>query len=99
MPSKPADAGSPLRPKALPPSPLDAALRKVFHSVRQNWPAMLGLELAMAGVVAIYYTWPPGAEVISKYAAWQHSGGPFATALASGLAGGVLSELSLVYLQ
>ena len=60
---------------------------------------MLGLEAAMAGVVAIYYLWPAGASVLTSYAAWLHSGGILATALAASLAGGVLSELSLVYIQ
>jgi len=60
---------------------------------------MLGLEAAMATAVAIYYLWPTGAAVLTSYAVWQHSGGIFATALATALAGGVLSELSLVYIQ
>jgi hypothetical protein len=60
---------------------------------------MLGLEIAMAAVVAVYYLWPAGADVVTGYAAWLHSGGILATALAAALAGGVLSELSLVYVQ
>jgi hypothetical protein len=60
---------------------------------------MLGLEAAMAAAVAIYYLWPSGASFLTGYAAWLHSGGILATALATLLAGGVLSELSLVYVQ
>lgn len=60
---------------------------------------MLVLEAAMAAVVAIYYGWPTGAGLLSRYAVWQHAGGIFAAALATALAGGVLSELSLVYIQ
>ncbi|MCE0496410.1 MAG: hypothetical protein LV481_00490 [Methylacidiphilales bacterium] len=81
------------------PSPLRAALQKVVRSVRQNWPAMLGLEVALGIVVAIYYFWPAGASVVAGYGTWLHSGGILATALATALAGGVLSELSLVYAQ
>ena len=60
---------------------------------------MLGLEVAMAIVVAIYYLWAAGVSVVTSYAVWLHSGGILATALAAALAGGVLSELSLVYVQ
>jgi hypothetical protein len=60
---------------------------------------MLVLEAAMAGMVAIYYLWPAGASVLIAYAKWQHSGGLFAASLATALAGGVLSEISLVYFQ
>ena len=60
---------------------------------------MVGLEAAFVLVVAIYYLWPAGATVITGYGAWLHSGGLPATALAASLAGGVLSELSLVYIQ
>jgi len=60
---------------------------------------MLALQAAMAVTVAIYYGWPAGTAVLSGYATWQHAGGVFAAALATALAGGVLSELSLVYFQ
>jgi len=60
---------------------------------------MLVLEAAMGSIVAIYYCWPAGKDVLSRYAAWQHGGGVLLAAFATALAGGVLSELSLVYLQ
>jgi len=58
---------------------------------------MLTLLTAMSVVVAIYYFWPPGAALLSGYGAWQHAGGVFRAGLVSGFAGGILSELSLVY--
>lgn len=60
---------------------------------------MLGLQAAMAIVVALYYLWPAGAAVVTGYAGWLHSGGILATALATATAGGFLSELSIVYVQ
>jgi hypothetical protein len=60
---------------------------------------MLGLEAAMAAMVGIYYLWPTGSALLTGYAGWLHSGGILATALAAALAGGVLSESSLVYIQ
>ncbi|HUB66266.1 MAG TPA: hypothetical protein VL981_02120 [Candidatus Methylacidiphilales bacterium] len=81
------------------PSPLSDACKKVVRSIRQNWPAMLCLEAAMATVVAIYYLWPAGSAMVTSYGIWLHSGGILATALAAALAGGVLSELSIVYIQ
>jgi hypothetical protein len=94
------DAVNRLRLKDVPaPSPLSDAFKKVIRSIRQNWPAMLGLEAAMATVVAIYYLWPAGAAMVTSYGVWLHSGGILATALAAALAGGVLSELSIVYAQ
>jgi hypothetical protein len=59
---------------------------------------MLLLEATMAAIVAIYYFWPPGTRFLASYAAWQHQGGLIAGALATGVAGGVLSEISIVYL-
>lgn len=60
---------------------------------------MLLLEAVMGLIVAAYYCWPPATQVLSSYADWQHQGGIIAAALATGLAGGVLSEVSLVYFQ
>jgi hypothetical protein len=57
------------------------------------------LLAAMAVLVAIYYCWPTGATALSWYAAWQHAGGIFRTGLAAGFAGGVLSELCVVYIR
>jgi len=58
---------------------------------------MAVLLAAMATLVAIYYFWPTGAAILAWYGNWQHSGGVFAAALASGIAGGIISETSLVY--
>lgn len=60
---------------------------------------MSALLAAMSALVAVYYFWPAGAAVLSRYAAWQHAGGLFRTGLVAGFAGGILSELSLVYLR
>jgi hypothetical protein len=57
------------------------------------------LLAAMSVVVATYYCWPTGAAVLSWYAAWQHAGGIFRTGLAAGFAGGILSELCVVYIR
>jgi hypothetical protein len=80
-------------------SAVKEAFRKGLHAAWQNLPAILALESAMASMVAIYYCWPAGAAVLTRYAAWQHSGGIFGAALATAFAGGVLSEISLVYFQ
>jgi hypothetical protein len=81
----------------------ESAVRKAFQkglrAAWQNLPAILALEFAMASVVATYYCWPAGAAFLSRYAAWQHSGGIFGAAVATALAGGLLSEVSLVYFQ
>jgi hypothetical protein len=66
---------------------------------RSSLRPMLVLEAAMAAMVAIYYFWPAGSTLLTTYATWQRSGGLLAAALATGLAGGVLSEISLVYFQ
>ncbi len=60
---------------------------------------MLMLEGAMALLVATYYFWPAGEAVLARYAGWQQAGGVLIAALATGVAGGVISELSLVYFQ
>ena len=51
----------------------------------------------MAALVGIYYFWPAGSAILAAYGTWQHSGGVWAAALASGIAGGIISEVSLVY--
>jgi hypothetical protein len=60
---------------------------------------MLTLLSAMACLLAIYYMWPAGAAVLSSYGAWQQAGGLVRTGLVAGFAGGILSELSLVYVR
>jgi hypothetical protein len=60
---------------------------------------MAVLLAAMGTLVAIYYCWPTGAAVLSSYAAWQHAGGIIRTGLMAGFAGGILSELCLVYVR
>lgn len=57
------------------------------------------LLVAMSVVVIIYYCWPAGADVLSRYAAWQREGGIFRAGLTAGFAGGILSEVSLVYIR
>ncbi len=74
-------------------------MRKGLHSAWQNLPVMSVLLAAMSLFVAVYYGWPPGAAILSWYADWQHAGGIFRTALTAGFAGGILSELSLVYVR
>lgn len=53
----------------------------------------------MAALVGVYYLWPAGSGVLSRYAQWQASGGALGTGFVYAVAGGVLSELSLVYFQ
>jgi hypothetical protein len=60
---------------------------------------MLGLLAAMAGIVVAYYFWPAAAAWLSCYGDWQRAGGLLRTGLAAGFAGGILSEVSLVYLS
>jgi hypothetical protein len=60
---------------------------------------MSALLAAMSAVVATYYFWPAGAAFLSWYAAWVHAGGLFRIALTAGFAGGILSELSLIYIR
>lgn len=59
---------------------------------------MLALLAAMSVLVLIYYCWPTGAAVLSWYASWQHAGGFFRAGLVAGFAGGILSELSVIYI-
>jgi len=74
-------------------------MRKGVVAAWQNLVPMLVLQAAMAAMVVIYYFWPAGSVVLARYAAWQHSGGVLVAALATAVAGGVLSELSLVYFR
>ena len=60
---------------------------------------MLALEAAMALLVGLYYFSPPGAAFLSRFATWQQSGGVLSAALATSLAGGLLSEVCLVYFR
>jgi hypothetical protein len=69
-----------------------------FNAVRTGWraaisnlPSILALQVAMAAIVATYYLWPA--------AEWQGRGGFLANGLALAIAGGVLSQLCLVYVQ
>lgn len=75
------------------------AFRKGGRAAAENLSAIFALQIAMGLVVAIHYLWPAGAAVLSSYAVWQQSGGVLGNGLAAALAGGVLSELSLVYFQ
>ncbi len=60
---------------------------------------MVALLVAMLLVVVLYYTWKPWADVLARYAEWQHSLGLVGAAIGAGVAGGILSELSFVYIQ
>ncbi len=60
---------------------------------------MAALLLAMAGIVVAYYFWLAAATFLSWYGEWQHAGGLIRTGLAAGFAGGILSEVSSVYLS
>ena len=91
--------GSPLRPNRPLGTALGEAFAKGIKSAAQNGTAMVALLAAMGAVVIIYYTWPTGATVLTRYATWQHAGGLLRTGLAAGFAGGILSELSLVVLR
>ena len=53
----------------------------------------------MGLLVGSYYFWPSATTTFDRFAAWQQAGGVWVAALASAFAGGVLSEVSLVYLQ
>ena len=75
------------------------AVGKGLRAARQNLIPMLVLEAAMALLVVIYYLWPVGTVLLDRYAAWQQEGGIIAASLATAIAGGVISELSLVYFQ
>jgi hypothetical protein len=57
------------------------------------------LLAAMSSMLAVYYFWPAGAALLSRYGAWQHAGGMVRTGLVAGFAGGILSELSLIYVR
>jgi hypothetical protein len=59
---------------------------------------MSALLMAMSLVVAVYYCWPVAAAILSRYATWQHGGGIPLSGLTSAFAGGVISEVSLVYI-
>jgi hypothetical protein len=76
-----------------------SAFRKGARAAFENIWAIVALQVAMGGVAAIYFFWPPGSAVLAKYAVWQQAGGAFGNGLAAALAGGVLSEASLIYFQ
>lgn len=53
----------------------------------------------MATVVAIYYRWPEGTAALDRFAEWGEKGGVLTAAIAASLAGGALSEASIVYFR
>jgi hypothetical protein len=79
-------------------SAFSAAIRKGLKAAGENLLPILVLQSAMAATVAIYFLWPTGSVALSRFAAWQHSGGFLAAAAATALAGGALSEISIIYL-
>jgi hypothetical protein len=88
-----------LRPDSTFLASVGEAFRKGLGAAAQNLSAILALQSAMGVIVGIYYLWPAGAAVLSRYAAWQQSGGMLGNGFAAAIAGGVLSEVSLVYFQ
>jgi hypothetical protein len=82
-----------------PPSSLRQAFGKSLRAGRQNIPAIVSLQAAMGLLVLLYYCFPAVTVLLSRFGAWQHQGGVLAAALASALAGGLLSEASVVYVQ
>ncbi len=86
-------------PEPAPPATIGAAFGKGWAAALENLPAILGLQALMASIVAIYHYWPAGKAFLGAYAAWQSAGGDLGNGLAAALAGGVLSEVSLVYFQ
>jgi len=88
-----------LKPSFFVTSILGRAVGKGLEAARHSLLPMLALQAAMAACVVIYYFWPTGKLALVYYAMWQQSGGILIAALATAAAGGVISELSLVYLQ
>lgn len=80
-------------------APWAEAFRKGFNAACKMAPAMTALVGVMLFIVVLYYTWGPWNAILSGYAIWQHSLGIVGAATVAGMAGGVLSELSLVYFQ
>ena len=60
---------------------------------------MAALLVAMGAILVGYYFWPPFARAISAYGEWQAAGGVLRTGLVAGFAGGVISELSVIYFR
>lgn len=75
------------------------AVAEGLRSARQSLAPMLLLEALMAAMVGAFYAWPAASAALARFGAWQAQGGLPVAALATGLAGGAISELSLVYLQ
>jgi hypothetical protein len=88
-----------LRPLHAVPRLLAEAFRKGFRAGRENLPAMLALDGAIVVVVLLYYFSPGTRPFFVRLAAWQHQGGILAAAIGNALAGGVLAEVSAVYVQ
>ena len=80
-------------------APWAEAFRKGFNAAYKMAAAMAALVGVMLLIVVLYYTWSPWSTLLSSYAVWQHSLGVVGAGTVAGLAGGVLSELSIVYFQ
>lgn len=50
-------------------------------------------------IVAVYYCWPAATLFLSWFAAWQHTGGILLLGVEAGFAAGILSEVSVVYID
>ena len=73
--------------------------RKGLRAARQNLPAMLGIQVLIVGIVALYYACPPTRPFFTQISGWQRAGGLPAAMLASACGAGLLSEISAVYFQ
>jgi hypothetical protein len=88
-----------LRPDRTFATTIGEACRRGWRAAVANLRAIVALEGAMAAVVAIYYLWPAGHELMSRYGQWQSANGGLGNGISLALAGGLLSEVSFVYFQ
>jgi hypothetical protein len=88
-----------LKPKPGFGASLVEAVSKGIHSASENLAVMAVLLAAMSLVVALYYFVPSCAAILTWYGNWQAAGGIVRAALVAGFAGGILSEISVVYVR
>jgi hypothetical protein len=88
-----------LKPSAAVFRHLAEAAGKGLRAARQNLPAMLGIQVLIVGVVALYYGCPATRPFFTQVSDWQRAGGLPAAMLASACGAGLLSEISTVYFQ
>lgn len=90
---------NPSKPKTVVLTAIRESIREGLLAVRQSLAAMTLLELAMLAVVILFYQWPAATSFLTRFAEGQQRGGILTASLATAVAGGILSEISLVYLQ